>query len=358
MGVASTNSSSGLPGWLIRLCRWLWGKRGFVWTTVLLNLLLGIIVTLLFTDPSALTKLPIGWAFQNTAIIILIFVVLLSFTIIVGAVSQIPVGVSAKKLKQLYLQRMAQDTETLTLTGIPAGLMPQGVPLDEVFIPVKFKPHRPLSDYGLTEAERRHYLDLQQRGLLSEEMERAVFEAEKDHQYHLKNIDRISIADLWERLTRDRPAVVIQGVPGIGKSTCMERLTLHMARCGLHRPDPTMPDAEDLKPALVPIFLRLGRYATARTQIPDLSLEDYLKQVLTKLGISGVDTVVLECLKAGDCLVMLDGLDEVSDPRVRKQVQEAIREFIASHRHSSGGNFNRFLITSRVAGYDQEAFPT
>lgn len=39
---------------------------------------------------------------------------------------------------------------------------------------------------------------------------------------------------------------------------------------------------------------------------------------------------------------------------MREQVQDAIRTFIQEHRDQPG---NRFLITSRVAGYDQSAFP-
>ncbi len=53
-------------------------------------------------------------------------------------------------------------------------------------------------------------------------------------------------------------------------------------------------------------------------------------------------------------LVMLDGLDEVSDPTIRQDVQAAIRTFVQECRDKPG---NRFLITSRVAGYDHTAFP-
>jgi predicted NACHT family NTPase len=56
---------------------------------------------------------------------------------------------------------------------------------------------------------------------------------------------------------------------------------------------------------------------------------------------------------------MFDGLDEVSDLKIREIVQDAIRSFIEEHRDtdSKGEKYNRFLVTSRVAGYDQSAFP-
>ena len=78
------------PDWFIRLCRWFWGKRSFVWGAIILNLVLGVIVTLLFTEPTNITKLPIGWAFQNPLIIVIVFLVLLSLTIISGVVSRLP----------------------------------------------------------------------------------------------------------------------------------------------------------------------------------------------------------------------------------------------------------------------------
>src|SRR2546423_9504044 len=123
------------------------------------------------------------------------------------------------------------------------------------------------------------------RGSLSEERDCIVLEAEKDWQRLLKRIDRITLAVLWQQLTRKSPAAVIQGVPGIGKSTLMERMTLYMARCGLKQPDLYMPEPQRMKPALVPILLRLKEYAGDREQTPGLSLENYLESSLAKLNI-------------------------------------------------------------------------
>ena len=76
----------------------------------------------------------------------------------------------------------------------------------------------------------------------------------------LKKGERIGIAELWGGLNRENPAAVIQGYPGMGKSTLLARLTLHMARCGLRVPDPTMGKPLSLV-ACVPIFLLLKDYA-------------------------------------------------------------------------------------------------
>ncbi len=237
------------------------------------------------------------------------------------------------------------------------------VPLDEVFIPLRFKPGRPPGDKPTTEEERRWYRDFLQRyGHLypqetSLELERVLFSAEQEYERMLKGRKDVTLADLWQELTRQHPAVVIQGYPGMGKSTQMQRLTLFMARRGLQQPDAEMVDAEQLQPLLIPLLLPLKEYASAIEQDSALTLEMYLSTMLSRLRIDGAGACVLAALKAGRCLVMLDGLDEVSDPQTRKLVQGEIKNFVAAHADVSEKNFNRFLITSRVAGYDQAAFP-
>ncbi len=143
----------------------------------------------------------------------------------------------------------------------------------------------------------------------------------------------------------------------MGKSTLTQRLTLYMARRGLDELDPGMAEADDIQPILIPILLPLKEYADAYEQNTSLSLEQFLTGYLHKLGIPGVDVYILAALKSGHSLVMLDGLDEVSNPHTRKQVQEEIRTFVSANADVSPASFNRFLITSRVAGYDQAAFP-
>ena len=50
-------------------------------------------------------------------------------------------------------------------------------------------------------------------------------------------------------------------------------------------------------------------------------------------------------LEDGDCIVLLDGMDEVRNERERRQVAEQIEDFVTTYRD------NRFVVTSRPAGY-------
>jgi len=346
--------------WYVTLCVWLWSKRSFVWSAIILNLTLGVIAALLFTSPATLTHLPIGWAFQNPLIILLILVVTASITNIIGQISHLPTGLSNKELKRLYLKYMILSKKTLLLTGVPVGLIAEGVPLDEVFIPLEFRKNRPLADYPLTEEELSIYHALQSHGNLTEEMDYILLESKKNWQNILAKSDRISITDLWQRLTREHPVAVIEGFPGMGKSTLLNRLALHMACRSSGQPDPMMPRLPG--PPLIPILLSLAEYTTKRSSShnSDLSLLDFLKIEVEQLPVSipNLALFLQRCLHAGQCLVMLDGLDEVSDLEMRRKVKDAIKDFILAQRATSesAATFNRFLIASRVAGLDQNIF--
>src|SRR5260370_17032841 len=90
---------------------------------------------------------------------------------------------------------------------------------------------------------------------------------------------------MWQQLSKEEPAAVIQGYPGMGKSTLLARLTLYMARRGLHLTDTTMPDGKHLDPELVPIRLHLASYALQLQKTPNLTLPAYLTYPLLVLII-------------------------------------------------------------------------
>ncbi|MGB8348202.1 MAG: hypothetical protein WCD86_25195, partial [Ktedonobacteraceae bacterium] len=65
IGQIGAPAAQGPLRWFVWACKWWWSKRSLIWGTIILNILLGILVTWLFTDPSSLTKLPIGEIFRN-----------------------------------------------------------------------------------------------------------------------------------------------------------------------------------------------------------------------------------------------------------------------------------------------------
>jgi nucleoside phosphorylase len=260
-----------------------------------------------------------------------------------------------ENVEQLYLKYVIKNLKWIEITGLPDGIIAQSAPLEEIFIPLQLRPNRPLTEYPLTERELNEYYHRLKHNLPLRDMERFVFEAERN--WSTRERKPININNFWQNLVREQPTAVIQGYPGAGKSTLMKYLALYMARRGLRQHNREIPTP--LTPTLIPFLVSLSDFANERVKKPDLSLMEYLRLKLNYLTIPGLSLLLEESLNTGRSLVLLDGLDEVSDHRVRIEIQTEIKEFILTYNDifEETPLFNRFLVTTRVAGYDQAAFP-
>ena len=164
------------------------------------------------------------------------------------------------------------------------------------------------------------------------------------------------IVDLAEAVRKHKYSAIL-GDPGAGKTTLLRYLARHFAIA--HRdkqPKVLGGQQEDLGETRLPILFRIADYAERLAKQPDLTLVDYLKQFYRQwqsyFELSEVDAVanlLLEKMARGDCLLLLDGLDEVFDQSSRKQVVEQINELVNEYRT------NKFVTTSRIAGYREAA---
>ncbi|MEO8953836.1 MAG: hypothetical protein ABI465_04655 [Ktedonobacteraceae bacterium] len=261
-----------------------------------------------------------------------------------------------KEVQERYLRHVIRHTRFIDITGLPSHVVQQSVPLDEVFLPLRLRPNRPLTEYPLTSSELQEYERRLKNQLPLKDLAHFMFIAERSWYEASKSDKTISIDEFWQLFTPERPAAILQGYPGMGKSTLVKCLTLFMARRCLKQSNRAL--SLQLAPSLVPFMIQLGDYAARRNDMPDLSLLEYLKYALDRFNIPGLSHFLKECLNAGKSLVLLDGLDEVSDPRLRFAIQDEIRDFILIYSDALEPSvFNRFLVTTRVAGYDQAAFP-
>ncbi len=350
------------PNWSIKLSKLLWSKLRFIWGTIILDILIGGFTTFLFSDPSLLKNVPIWQAILNPLGFLIVFIILLFLTYISYLSQFLPVSLSDKELKRRYLNRMVSDNESLEFRGYPAGLISRSVPLVDIFIPLRFLPNQPLEHYPLPIERLKEYRELQEKGRFTQEMERIRLEAEQEWQRAFGNAEKIDIPIIWQRLTKEAPVAVIQGYLGMGKSTFLSWLALYMARYS--RSDQSEQNMlPHLEPALLPIFISLKDYADERDKFPEMSLTDYLEIILKDMefdldpqNIIKLAQFLNKSLREGLCLIMFDGLDEVLDHEKRRQVRDAIKNFIKKWTSKDTFSFNHFLITSRAAGYDQEAF--
>jgi len=152
-----------------------------------------------------------------------------------------------------------------------------------------------------------------------------------------------------ERLSRPVPlqdllakhsGLVILGDPGAGKTTFLKHLTLLLA---------TGQQAEKRLPVLLPLSAYANAIATH-----DVPLDEFLAAYFHGLGVDlPVDGLLRQALRAGQAVVMLDGLDEVQEAGLRETVVRRVVDFYNFHRRAG----NKFLLTSRIIGY-REVRPT
>ncbi|MGH7597405.1 MAG: NACHT domain-containing protein, partial [bacterium] len=130
---------------------------------------------------------------------------------------------------------------------------------------------------------------------------------------------------------------VLLGDPGTGKTTVTRYITYALASNDVTY---TGASARGLTPALI----RIANYAKAYERDSTLHLIEYVEKELMPRPEFG--RYLRHEIESGECLIILDGLDEVTNPGLRIQVTDRIQEMVA------GFSANRYMVTSRIVGYD------
>jgi formylglycine-generating enzyme required for sulfatase activity/energy-coupling factor transporter ATP-binding protein EcfA2 len=173
-----------------------------------------------------------------------------------------------------------------------------------------------------------------------------------------KSLDQISPAliqrqettgnlEIWDFLAESKrePAyqrIVIIGAPGSGKTTLLRHITLTYAHNAHRRRSRQVPT---LVPVLLPLHkIREDITAVSPKPLPSLIVEQV--KTLPKGSSLNLSPQWFESkLLNGQCLVMLDGLDEVADETQRRQVSQWIDTQMRAYPDA------RWILTSRPYGY-------
>jgi len=152
---------------------------------------------------------------------------------------------------------------------------------------------------------------------------------------------------IWEYIsdTKVNPPknYVIIGAPGSGKTTLLKQITL-----ALSKPRKYNSKTPNL-PKKLPVFVTIREHTQKIKEFPNYSLIDVLRFTVLKLGKNNHMNWFQSQLQKGNCIILIDGLDEVADPLERFKVTEWVQEQITLF------NKNQFLITSRPYGYKGNA---
>lgn len=151
-----------------------------------------------------------------------------------------------------------------------------------------------------------------------------------------------------EAFGEERSLVVI-GDPGSGKTTLLRWLAVVAARGSLNL-------AREIGAweRLLPLLVSVGRLSEIRRSIKgNPSVVDAFAAYFHERNVGPAAAIrrFLEArLSAGDCLVLLDGLDEVT-----KEERDGLQSWLETFAASAAKN--RFVVTSRLVGYSTFRMP-
>jgi HEAT repeat protein len=215
----------------------------------------------------------------------------------------------------------------------------QDLPLAKIFLPLQIREGRPaLAEYA--EEELRPQTPPEKQQAAPEKVDELDWQRRQEEME--KHRARLSASQAAQRpLTLagllKQPCSVLLGNPGSGKTTITKYVTYALAVNDLTRLGMSVR-------GLVPVLIQVAEYARAYEHDNTLHLTEYIETELAPRPEFG--SYLKQAITKGKCLVILDGLDEVADSRLRMQITNRIQEMVASFSN------NRFLVTSRVVGYD------
>lgn len=381
---------------LYRVSMFLWNITKWI-TGIVIAFFVGYAANLAVTkvtdiDSTALVTF-VNWLFLpgiNRTITLSILIFLFIITSLTGIITAFGErrngGIALKK----YLRDVIDKNSDLKPVGFSqqSALISVSVPLDEIFIHLHATTDRPRFDLPteqlkhLDELRKRKDLTLEQREAEIQALRVVWYSQMGSGLFETRQSQNIVIENVIEQLTAKQPGAVMLGSPGSGKSTTMRWLAYHMAEAGRHRRwqqklhafarllkwatrgRVTLKSAlpERMAPTQIPILVRISDYAKALSKPENEQLTfqpffmDYFRERYPELP--NLAERLLAELEKGHCLLLLDGLDEVTSDELRRRVAERIGDFVAhySPENAKVRRFNRFIITSRIVGYEGATF--
>ncbi|MBN1450151.1 MAG: SUMF1/EgtB/PvdO family nonheme iron enzyme [Anaerolineales bacterium] len=171
----------------------------------------------------------------------------------------------------------------------------------------------------------------------------------------LQQVKRLQIKVQIQKVLADSQHLVVLGDPGSGKTTLLRYLALTYAR-DLQGEAGLVAQRLQLREQRLPILLPLRDFARyIEAECPDVGTDgpklllDYLHIYFANQDIPLPERFFADRLKAGTCMVLLDGMDEVANFTTHQRIARIIDRFTTTYPE------NRIVVTSRIVGYASAA---
>jgi len=379
----------------------IWKGAKWVWIAIVVAILVGVASTLISGDKGNFVKSAfngiVNWftilgTIQLITIGAIVFLTLLAlisgiFTVIfksyepkyapppeVQAVfDYIKNDMEAKKQKEDLRQdrkkeafiaylRAVEETNTYIrprgFAQISQALIFADVPQDGTFVDIHVVADEPVYD-APGEQQRQLETMRQRTDLSNEEREaylqrlRIIWRSQLRWEVNEGKVQQpLLLTEVLQRFTSTSPVAILLGTPGSGKTTYLRWLALHMARACLAHGKYSLPHG--LGRPQVPLLIQMNDYAE-RLEKEYIPLKQFLITQWNRIH-PNIAMKLLDELAQGHCLILFDGLDEGASASVRRRVFDAMNGFISDYSSEDPNIYNRFIIASRIADREHEAF--
>lgn len=284
-----------------------------------------------------------------------------------GKVAQFKIHPPINPLLYPYLEWLISENSYLKMSGVMQVNRQVDIFLDQIYVSLQAERRQYIQDdlasnqqeflsHHKNNRKTEKFISLVENIESTSEIDTLEFEKVESNEFKSKLPQPVvEKVELSAAVCNHRSCVIL-GAPGSGKTTLLRYLALHFAKAKRDKHVKVKGGKqEDLGESLLPIFFRLADYAEKLEQQPELSLLDYLCQFYRhwenyfdtrEIAIKFPNLLLMQ-IQLENCLILLDGLDEVFDQQSRQQIVDRIETFT---KEFSG---NKFVVTSRIAGYQE-----
>ncbi len=166
-------------------------------------------------------------------------------------------------------------------------------------------------------------------------------EVEQKRAYALKGMEEESrpVQVPWEKAKMEHQRMIVLADPGMGKSTLLKMEAVSQARQERQK----LGQSQAIDRVVFPLFLRLSELQETNAEIidaiPQLIQRDYRKHWRE------IEPFLRKKLELGQCLLLLDALDEVPK-EARNRLRDKLDRFARSYPCP-------LIVTSRIVGYGE-----